>query len=596
MFVEQVLETLGNHQVPTILVMIWISILDKYRVLSKLLLILMINLPCMIVPLCLENKIAIDMGHKCWTAFPNVQCQNCKAWMWSKESVKLEVSVLCLVFTLCCKQDLIRLPAFRVNKQTYHKIGSLIPEEGHRPRVIVEGLMIMLDQINEVAEVIRTARDRFEQNQGVDFSLKLFVYRDSFERNYAAPVSTDIAKLIIGDETQEIMEKNIIIEHKSGDLKKISNLHPLFISMQYPLLFPYGEDGFHLGIRYAESPLKKQMQRKTVTMRELIRIKFSRGNLREDVIATFTCNDNWAEIKEALKFIPGQRPEDRPDIVARVFKLKLQELMTVLTDNEHFGPSEAVAYSVEFQKRGLPHVHILMWLLKDPAELGAVIEVGRGTAVEAPTDANVVHDEIKAYLDCSQPLENVMAMENITKTMFIEWFEANRKYESAKSYLYVDFPTGWVWKTKDREWVQRQIGDTIGRIIFVHPAADDRKWQYTMILASEWATTYKLRVVLFVSMMMYSEVGNPTALFENNWHIMADDIFRYHATVGLPNCTMLDEELRNYAVSDVQGKLKLKVGCMVMLMRNVNQAAGMCNVKESKWPFVFNKKQFPLRL
>ena len=38
---------------------------------------------------------------------------------------------------------------------------------------------------------------------------------------------------------------------------------------------------------------------------------------------TFTANPNWPEIRAALL---SRHPEDRPDIVARVFKLKLDDL------------------------------------------------------------------------------------------------------------------------------------------------------------------------------------------------------------------------------------------------------------------------------
>lgn len=42
---------------------------------------------------------------------------------------------------------------------------------------------------------------------------------------------------------------------------------------------------------------------------------------------TFTCNDEWDEIKEAIKKSNATHAKDRPDIQARVFRLKLIELM-----------------------------------------------------------------------------------------------------------------------------------------------------------------------------------------------------------------------------------------------------------------------------
>ena len=46
---------------------------------------------------------------------------------------------------------------------------------------------------------------------------------------------------------------------------------------------------------------------------------------RPDLFITFTCNPNWAEIKNNL--FPGQTVSDRPDLVARIFKLKLKALL-----------------------------------------------------------------------------------------------------------------------------------------------------------------------------------------------------------------------------------------------------------------------------
>ena len=79
---------------------------------------------------------------------------------------------------------------------------------------------------------------------------------------------------------------------------------------------------------------------------------------KPDLFITFTCNPQWPEILAALQ--PGQIPADRPDIVARVFKLKLEEFLDDIAKGEIFGELAARMHVVEFQKRGLPHVHILL--------------------------------------------------------------------------------------------------------------------------------------------------------------------------------------------------------------------------------------------
>jgi hypothetical protein len=71
-----------------------------------------------------------------------------------------------------------------------------------------------------------------------------------------------------------------------------------------------------------------------------------------------TCNPNWDEIKREL--YPGQTPQDRPDLVVRVFRAKLEELKNKLFKKDILGKVRAYVYVVEFQKRGLPHAHFLL--------------------------------------------------------------------------------------------------------------------------------------------------------------------------------------------------------------------------------------------
>ena len=81
-----------------------------------------------------------------------------------------------------------------------------------------------------------------------------------------------------------------------------------------------------------------------------------------DLFITFTCNPKWPEITRALSKILGQKPEDRPDIIARIFKMKLNEMLATIKSGTIFEKIIADLYVVEFQKRGLPHCHFLFWL------------------------------------------------------------------------------------------------------------------------------------------------------------------------------------------------------------------------------------------
>jgi len=90
---------------------------------------------------------------------------------------------------------------------------------------------------------------------------------------------------------------------------------------------------------------------------------------RPTFFITFTANPRWPEITRNL--LPGQTATDRPDLVARVFHLKVQELLADLKRNL-FGPYAGHVYTIEYQKRGLPHIHILLFL--DPSALHLTAE------------------------------------------------------------------------------------------------------------------------------------------------------------------------------------------------------------------------------
>ncbi|CAB3250344.1 unnamed protein product [Arctia plantaginis] len=94
---------------------------------------------------------------------------------------------------------------------------------------------------------------------------------------------------------------------------------------------------------------------------------------RPDLFITFTCNPNWEEIQTLL--LPGQQAIHRHDLTARVFKQKLKSLIDVIVKYSIFGITRCWLYTIEWQKRGLPHAHILVWL-KDrirPEEIDQII-------------------------------------------------------------------------------------------------------------------------------------------------------------------------------------------------------------------------------
>ncbi|XP_016506237.1 uncharacterized protein LOC107824026 [Nicotiana tabacum] len=84
---------------------------------------------------------------------------------------------------------------------------------------------------------------------------------------------------------------------------------------------------------------------------------------KPDIFLTMTCNPSWPEIKQHL--LPTNETQNRPDLISRVFKAKVEEIKTEILKRNIFGKVAAYMYTIEFQKRGLPHAHFLIILTDD---------------------------------------------------------------------------------------------------------------------------------------------------------------------------------------------------------------------------------------
>ncbi|CAF2138868.1 unnamed protein product [Brassica napus] len=397
---------------------------------------------------------------------PILECPSCGALVWQSESTGRDPRTKELRFTICCNQGQIKLPpmrqpppvlekllqckqfretirvynallaftsiganidysvvfgrgpfTFRIQGQTYHRIGSLLPKPGKATEATLKVLIEMVDTNNCLAKVFRRVRDRYEANSEEDFTISLISDKGK-GKQYDLPQSSEVVGLIVGEMSDTICERDIVVKFQSTNLTEIRDDHPLYMSLQYPLLFPYGEYGFN-----TEIPLHLEegssRTRKFVSIRQFyasqIQTRLKEGmtliksgrllhqyvvdvyssieedrlrwhRLNQDVLRaelysnvcdavgkgdtdartvdlfiTMTANPNWKEIKDHLAAYGGDSPNDRPDIECRVFKMKLDQLLDDFKKGTFFAPYTAALHRIEFQKRGLPHAHILLW-------------------------------------------------------------------------------------------------------------------------------------------------------------------------------------------------------------------------------------------
>ena len=127
----------------------------------------------------------------------------------------------------------------------------------------------MFDEYNVFAKSFRMAKERYDNFHTKNLNLQLIAYRTKDGRIYNLPTILEVAVVIFGDAGQPI-NWDIILEKHSGRLQRINELDASYLGLQYPLLFPYGEDGYHNDIKHRDMDDSDQRKRNKLTIREFL--------------------------------------------------------------------------------------------------------------------------------------------------------------------------------------------------------------------------------------------------------------------------------------------------------------------------------------
>ncbi|OMO62337.1 hypothetical protein COLO4_33117 [Corchorus olitorius] len=252
---------------------------------------------------------------------PKYQCKHCKAWMWYEERTNINRPTTNPVFSLCCKKGTIKLPALQY--------PLLFPygEDGYHSRIPYSK---SLTKANVTRSFITMKEYYCYQLQHRDPNNNALLHRGRLFQQYCVDSYSIVRDTRLHFLKREQQLFRIDAVSNVRDAVSQGDLRGDFVRQR--IVFPASFTG---SPRYYGFPT---------------------------LFITFTCNAQWPEIQETLQDIKGQKAEDRSDIVCRVFRIKLKNLIDDLTKNRHFGEAVAISYTIEYQKRGLPHAHILLWL------------------------------------------------------------------------------------------------------------------------------------------------------------------------------------------------------------------------------------------
>ncbi|XP_015933781.2 uncharacterized protein LOC107459978 [Arachis duranensis] len=186
---------------------------------------------------------------------------------------------------------------------------------------------------------------------------------------------SDVAAIIVGDDVETIIHGRDI-KIRPNDHSTVLQAGSLlqqyvvdnYVKIEGAELYQGLQYALHTGETNAENVGRKRTKlpssfigsRRDMTQRyeDGMEIVLKKG--KPDIFLTMTCNPSWTEITSKLNHV--QTPQYRPDLTTRIFRAKFKQLKEDVITKGVLGKVKSYIYVTKFQKRGLPHVHMLLIL------------------------------------------------------------------------------------------------------------------------------------------------------------------------------------------------------------------------------------------
>ncbi|GKD55966.1 hypothetical protein Tco_1289353, partial [Tanacetum coccineum] len=145
--------------------------------------------------------------------------------------------------------------------------GSLCPLPGESLRFLQ---LYIYDTDHEVenrmrhfsVQLSRIARDKCKEIHVSEFKIRL--YNAEGARGYELPTSNTLGAVVFDSEVTGSTDFDVIIQEKAGPPKRINKLHKSYMSLQFPLLFVYGQAGFHTELKLRAANGSRNERRLTI--------------------------------------------------------------------------------------------------------------------------------------------------------------------------------------------------------------------------------------------------------------------------------------------------------------------------------------------
>ncbi|KAH9916490.1 uncharacterized protein B0H18DRAFT_850728, partial [Fomitopsis serialis] len=162
--------------------------------------------------------------------------------------------------------------SFRIHGDLYHLMGSLMPQDGsrlannpennNRDQAVMASVMSdiqdALMQVNPLIPLYKQAYQIIREkpaNEQVHVEAHIILEASADKRRYNLPTIEEVAAVIPGSGDEDIdKHRDIVLRLQGGGLKRVSNLHPLYLPLHYVMLFPRGDQGWHMNIPSIPGP------------------------------------------------------------------------------------------------------------------------------------------------------------------------------------------------------------------------------------------------------------------------------------------------------------------------------------------------------
>ena len=175
---------------------------------------------------------------------------------------------------------------FKVQGSMYHYTGPLIPGQGRAPNYAQlyiydpqealdyrmghsanAGLQrhimqILQDMLHRHHPAVQLYKQAFEMTRNLppdqNCRIALRFTNEQDRRCYNLPTATELAVILPGDGDQATTSRDIVLFKIGGGIRRINDLHPLYASLHFVLLFPTGQLGWHNNIPYRGEEVPQQ--------------------------------------------------------------------------------------------------------------------------------------------------------------------------------------------------------------------------------------------------------------------------------------------------------------------------------------------------